>query len=365
MEKLPPIPTPFRTRWREFRYQYVPLITFAGIVAIVVTMWRAYVVPPNVLAEAEPISVRLVTAEPGMLVQLNVERYQRVTNGQPLCVVETMDTNALRAELAVVEGDLRLMRSRMSLDQTRNEQNYLRELLVAQSERAQLETDRVNMKKAEADFLRISNLFHATPALESEANYDLARYTFFGLCTNVAVTEVRLAEKERILPLLRGTNNTAMSEAVDNDVQVQVEQLRAAQRTTLRSPLDGTISAISNRVGEMVLGGRPILVITANESTNILAYARQPLNTTPRIGDNVLVRKQTFRRQVGLAKVIQVGSQLEPIDRPLLGGGAAGVRYGYDLGLPFLITVPKGLELAPGERVDVVLNPSQKVLARF
>jgi multidrug resistance efflux pump len=272
-----------------------------------------------------------------------------------------METNALQHAMSVIEGDLMIMRARMGLDQTRNEQNYLQELLSFQAEQAQLEIDRVKMKKAEADFLRVSNLFHAKPvALDSESNYDLARYTFLSLATNVAVTERRLVQKEALLPALRGTNSAVMAEAVEHDAKAQIEQLRAAQRRVLRAPIDGTVSAISNRVGEVVLRGRPILIITATESTNILAYVRQPLNTPPQVGDVVQVRKQTFRRQVGLAKVIQVGSQLEPIDRPLLGN--SGIRYGYDVGLPFLVTIPKNLSLAPGEMVDVVLKPPRSEL---
>jgi multidrug resistance efflux pump len=358
MEKLPPIPTPLATRWREFRYQFLPVITFGLLVAAVAIMWRDYVVPPNVVAQVEPITVRVSVNSAGTLIRLDVERYQHVTNGQVLGVIETMSTNMLEASMAVIEGDLRVLEARMGLNETRIEQNYLQELLKYQADKAMLESSRVNLKKAEADFLRISNLFNAKPPLESVANYDLARYTFLGLCTNVAVTEWRLAETERILPRLMGlTNDTAMSRAVQHDTRVQIEQLRAEQHVVLRAPLDGTISTISNYVGEAVLPGRPILTITALESTNILAYARQPLNLAPKIGDLVQVSKQTFKRQVAIGKVIQVGTQLAPIDLALL--GPTGRDYRYDLGLPFLVTLPKELKLAPGERVDLVLNPSK------
>jgi multidrug resistance efflux pump len=358
MEKLPLIPTPWTTRWREFRYQFLPIITFALLVAAVAWMWRDYVVPPNVVAQVEPISVRISANTAGTLVRLDVERYQHVTNGQVLGVIETMSTNMLQASMAVIEGDLRLMEARMGLNETRIEQNYLQELLRFQADKALLENTRVNMKKAEADFLRVSNLFNAKPPLESVANYDLARYTYLALCTNVAVTEWRLSETERILPRLMGlTNDTAMAKAVQNDTRAQLEQLRAEQHIVLRAPLDGTITTISNRVGEAVLPGRAILSITALESTNILAYARQPLNLTPKVGDTVQISAQTFKRRVATGKVIQVGTQLAPIDLALL--GPTGRDYRYDLGLPFLVTLPKELNLAPGERVDVVLSPSK------
>ncbi len=356
MSKLPPIPTPFTTRWREFRFQYVPLITFAAMVAMVILMRRHYVLPPNVIGQVEPISVRIVTVEPGALVELNVERFQPVLKGQILGVVEVMTTNALNAELALLEGDLQLMRARMSLDETRNQQNYYQEILSLQTDRATHEIDKVNMKKAEADFLRVSNLFHAKPvALETESNYDLARYTYLSLCTNVAVTALRLEQKEKMLPLLRGTNSLSLTEQVERDVRVQTDQLRSAQRVVLRSPIDGTVSAISNQVGEVVMGGKPILIITARESTNILAYARQPISKPPKVGDPVQVRKIGQPRLTSVGHVIQVGTQLEPVAMSLL--GLSGVRYGYDVGLPFLVSIPKGMTLSPGERVDLMVNP--------
>jgi len=355
-QELPPIPTPIKTQWREFRYQYIPYLTFAVIVAVIVMMWRTYVMPSSVVAQAEPISVRLISPVAGTLVELRVDRYQDVSKGQIIAVIQAMDSNVVSSTLASIQSDLEIMRARMSLDQTRNEQNYYQELLRYEDEKAQLEEARVNMKKAEADFLRISNLFHATPPLDSAANYDLARYTYFALCTNVAVNERRLAEKQRLLPLLRGTNGFLLGLAVERDVEAQIKALRAAETVVLRAPIDGKVTTISNVVGETVWRGRPILTITAPETTNIIGFARQPLNTKPKVGDWVMVRRPTFRRDVGYAQITQVGTQFEPIVPALL-GAASTTRYGYDVGLPFIVAIPPGMKLVPGERVDLVFNP--------
>jgi multidrug resistance efflux pump len=355
-QELPPIPTPIETQWREFRYQYMPFITFLSILAVIVVMWRNYVMPSSLVAQAEPIAVRLISPVPGTLVQLNVERYQDVTKGQIIAVVQSMDSNSLASSLSTIQSDLEMMRARMSLTQTRNEQNYYQEYLLFRTEQAQLEENKVNMLKAQADFLRASNLFVQTTPLESQANYDLARYTFLGLCTNVAVNERRLAEKEKMLPLLKGTNDTLMSQAVERDVQAKIDALRASQMVVLRAPIDGRVSAISNVVGEVVLQGRPIVIITALECTNIIGFARQPLNTTPKVNDLVMVRRQTFKRDVAYARVTQVGTQFEPIVPALL-GPSSSTRYGYDVGLPFLVAIPSTMKLSPGEHVDLVLNP--------
>lgn len=355
-QELPPIPTPIKTQWREFRYQYIPYITFAGLLVLIAVMWRAYVMPSSVVAQAEPIAVRLISPLPGTLVQLNVERYQNVTKGQLIAVVQSMDSNALASSVATIQSDLEIMRARLSLNQTRNEQNYYQEYLLLETEKAELAENRINMLKAEADFLRVSNLFHATPPLDSAANYDLARYTYFALCTNVAVNERRLVEKEKMLPLLKGSNDVLMAQSVERDVAAQIALLKASQLIELRAPIDGKVSAISNLVGEVVWQGRPIVIITSLESTNIIGFARQPLNTKPQVGDLVMIRRPTFRRDVGYARVTQVGTQFEPIVPALL-GAASTTRYGYDVGLPFLVAIPEGMKLVPGERVDLVFNP--------
>ena len=61
MEKLPPIPTPIRTQWREFRYAYLPIATFITLLIMVGYMWHNYVIPPSVLAHVEPVTANVIS----------------------------------------------------------------------------------------------------------------------------------------------------------------------------------------------------------------------------------------------------------------------------------------------------------------
>jgi hypothetical protein len=45
MSKLPPISAPLDRRWREFRVQYLPLITFAICVVTTILLWSEFAVP--------------------------------------------------------------------------------------------------------------------------------------------------------------------------------------------------------------------------------------------------------------------------------------------------------------------------------
>ncbi|MCC5833590.1 MAG: hypothetical protein JJU20_02550 [Opitutales bacterium] len=39
MSEYPPIPTPWRTRWRQIRIQLLPILVFAIAVAFVIYLW--------------------------------------------------------------------------------------------------------------------------------------------------------------------------------------------------------------------------------------------------------------------------------------------------------------------------------------
>lgn len=354
MEKLPPIPTPLDVKWREFRYQYLPLITFFAIIAAVVVMWRQYVLPPNVLAEVEPVTATLISTLPGTVKSLSVDRLQTVSKGQEIARISVYSPDVLAAEVAAVETELEMNKAQMMLDQVRNRQDYERERLSYLQEKKQLVIDRVNLDLAEADFLRESNLWHADPPLTSEAMYDAARSRVQALRVTVEETEDYLAQKQEILGGYL-ENNTNFLAAVERDIKAQQELLKAAaDELILRAPFDGTISAVSNRVGDRVMAGQPIVVISALESSNIVGYVRQPITIVPKVGDLVQVRRQSFKREVGYGRVFRVGTQLEPVNAHLLPANVV------EIALPFLVRMESDLELFPGERVDLILNPRDK-----
>ena len=357
MSKLPPIPTPLATRWREFRYRFMPVIVFVGIVAAVGVMWREYVAPPNVLAQVETATVNVISTQPGVLVCLNVERFQQVTNGQEIGQVLVLETNVLAAGLGVIEGDLQVRRGELGLLQLRDSMIYERERLTYLQEQVQHNINKKMLIRYTADFLRASNLFYAKPPLLSEAQLDAAKALYEKFKVDVDETEKFLAEKEKVLPKLK-LDASQLMHFIELDIKAQEEKLRAAnQNLPLHAPINGMVSIINHRAGERVVAGNPNVVITPLQSDRIVAYMRQPINALPKTNDWVQIRRQTFKREVGLGQVVQVGTQLEKIDQSLFPAGSTKL---FDMGLPFLVSAPKGLNLSPGERVDVTINPRRK-----
>jgi multidrug resistance efflux pump len=361
MEKLPPIPTPLATRWREFRYQFLPFITFAVIVAVVAVMWRTYVVPPNVLAEVEPMTANVISTQPGTVVTLNVERFQRVTNGQEIGQVLVLETNVLMAGLLEIEADLQVRRSQLDLTTLRDSMIYERERLLYLQEVVQHNINKVLLIRYTAEYLRASNLFNSKNPVMSQQDYEKAQAQYEKYKVDVEETTKFLAEKEKALPRLKVDASNTLH-FVELEIKAQEERLKAVnQNLILRAPIDGTVSTIKHRPGERVVAGDPIVVITPLNSDRIIAYVRQPMNVVPKVNDWVQIRRQTFKREVGYGKVVEVGTQLEAIDKALLASQGTAVKV--EMALPFLVRVRDAMNLAPGERVDLILNPRMKPIA--
>jgi len=356
MEKLPPIPTPASAQWREFRYQYLPGITFLLVVAVVVFMWRNYVVPPNVLAEVEPIRANVISAQPGLLTSLTVERFQHVTNGQEIAQIQIMETNVLSASLGVIEANLAMKNEQLDLLVRRDNMIYERERLDFLQEQVQFNMNKELLPLYTSNYMRMSNLwFRSTPPLVSAAQYDDAFAQYQKCKAGVEGNALYLAEKEKALPKLK-VDASNLVYFVTKDIQAQADRLLNAQSNiTLRAPIDGIVSVVNHRPGERVIASTPIVVITPLQSDRIIAYVRQPINTVPHLNDWVMVRRQTYKRETGYGKVALVGAQLDQIDPALLLGSTK-----TDMGLPFVIKMRDKMDLSPGERVDVILNPRIK-----
>src|SRR6185503_11090496 len=141
---LAPIPTPPAQRWREFRIQALPVITFLGILVCVVLMWKQYVLPTNIVGEVESVRATVMSSVEGTIKELKVKRFQRVAVGEEIAIISTMDAETLQSSLRAIEADLKLMRARMQLDQERNLQGYELARLDYLKERVELAIHRVD-----------------------------------------------------------------------------------------------------------------------------------------------------------------------------------------------------------------------------
>jgi len=126
--------------------------------------------------------------------------------------------------------------------------------------------------------------------------------------------------------------------------------------------MDGMVSTIHHRSGEAILAGEPIVTLTALKSDRILGYVRQPLAFQPRIGMKVEVRARSLDRCISQGEVMEVGSQMEAIATALM---PPNNTHLHEVGLPVLVSLPRGQRLMPGEIVDLrVIAPRSPYYSR-
>lgn len=352
MDALPPIPTPPSQRWREFRIQMLPVITFLGLTLCIVLLWHQYVLPTSIVGEVESFRVPIISSVPGTIKELKVTRFQRVAKDEVIAVISTMDDETFQTSLRVIEGDLKLMRARMELDIKRNDLGFQQTRLDYLDKRVDLNIERVNAQIYETQFARQQALLTNAPGLYAATEADFWRRLAETARLNVVEREKVLADKEKTLTTLTPANSA--DEVVLENIKAQEAKLAATSQTiSIKSPIAGMVSMVMHLQGEKIVENLPIATISAVQATRIIGYVRKPFSEIPKQGDFVQIRRQSFKRELTKGIVLEVGGQLEQIT-PTLIPAVAGVKV--ELGLPFAVSFPADFGLIPGEPVDLIFS---------
>ena len=121
------------------------------------------------------------------------------------------------------------------------------------------------------------------------------------------------------------------------------------QALVLKAPFDGIVSQIQARAGQTVLAGAPILTIAEARPTEIIAYADEKQAGLLRENMEVQLIKTNVPAQIALAaRISHLGPTIELIPVRLLRNPLIP-----QWGRPFLVLIPPGLELMPGELVGI------------
>lgn len=355
-ERLSPIPTPASQLWRQLRLQYLPVVIYlAGLVGAFL-LWTHWVAPPTLVGEAEAVRTELRAAQGGMLADLNVELLQPVKAGQRIGRVIVNDPKVLEASLAVIRAETEVLR-------TTTDMNFERLRLDWMSKRVEQVSLQSELQQSEATLVRMTALHRIK--LVTDEEYDQARLTRDGIAARLKAQSELIS---RIEPSLEatdvGANRTVPSAAVEGlraAIRQKDEQLRLIEAQLnplpLLAPIDGVVTQLFRRSGEVVSGAEPILQISAVRSERIIGFLRQPLPVEPKPGMEVEVRTRTLQRQVAIARIAQVGLQLEPISPTLLAAMRLPITtIPTDFGLRIHVSVPPELGIRPGEYVDLILK---------
>lgn len=352
-----PIPIPVWLRWREFRCRKLPPIIFAATLLAVIGLWTASVQPSAIVSRAVVQKADVVTLVAGSMLSLNVDKYQSVKKGETLALIQP---DGFRAELEVFRLRMEFLRNQFDpmAEKKRNAVDYYRLRLEWLEQRVVLAVAKVNLRKAENELSRASQLFQEK--LISKDQLDLSQKTVEALAAEVTETANLVSEMETAMEGLQKLEvfAAAESEAVAKRLQAglrsHLENIeRLAQPYALQSPIAGKISEIRRLPGENVVKGERVFTITAEESTQLLAYIKTPVGIPIQLGTPVRLQTRGPGRKEAVSRVEGIGPEWET-----LGNDAAFATVGTSpaLGLPILLALPPELKVRPGEWVDVFLT---------
>ena len=376
MNSLPAIPTPPAQRWKDFRLQGLPIIAFAVVAATISYMWNRNLAPTTFVGEVEAVQENVASPKPGQLADLSVDQFQSVKAGEVVARVITTDPKVIEASLGVIRAEVELLKTGMDpiLNQHRDAVNYQQLRLGWLVQRVDLAAARVRLQFAESEPQRVARLFaenivpRGIPQQATGQNgvsgYEVALRDRDALRTEVEERGNVVAEIEQKLRELKvpetWENPQTTSPAISAAIAVQDEKLRLTEAqlnpSILKAPMDGIVSKVLRRSGETVLAGDPIITLSAPRAQRIIGFMRQPLPFEPKVGDPVKVYTRRPHRQVADARIQQVGVQMELVSAPMR---IRGFGTAMERGLPVLLNLPAGLEVHPGELVDLMIKPSR------
>ena len=360
MADLKPIPRPASQYWRDFRFHVAPLLVFAATCVAVVLMWAYNVSPPTFVGQVEPIVAEITSQDAGVITNLFVTRFQTVKKGDPVVEVVSTDVQRFDSSLSVLRGQLTLAqaelnsvisRERLAFEYESLRNEYMRQKIELAACKAQIEP-------AERDAAIAQGLL--SQKILAEIDFDYFSKIVGPLRAKIEETGKYVAELGNRLDLakhLMASFPSELSEAMMQHSLAEIAKYKAQlenmqmSRIVLRAPIDGTVTAVANHVGENVLAGVPILTITSESSERIVGYLRQPFPFEPKEGMKVTVRSRSFGHEAQIAQIVSVGKQFEKITTPLLRPGIA-----FELGLPIGISVPPNPRPRPSELVDLTLH---------
>jgi multidrug resistance efflux pump len=354
MNDLPPIPTARHVRWAGFRTRFLPAGVFLAALAVTVLLWDEAASHRNAVGIAEGARSLVTTASGGFVEQVAVDPYQVVRAGDPVALVRPTDS---RAQLDVLQMELNValaeLRPSLAEDHALDYERIRLELLRTQTD---LAVARVNLRRAENEERRSRPLHEEK--LVSEDVYDLFLQTRDMYQEQVNAHSNAVAEIELRLDALRYLGEPQTASAKTDALRERLMALRAEAAgnlapMTIVAPIDGVVTVIHHQPGEHFIGGEPLVTISALRSDRIVGYQRQPYTMPLRAGQRVRVTTREAARRQFWSEISHVGAQVEIITNTL-----AVLRVGvlWDSGLPFVVRLPAGTNLRPGEVVDLSIQ---------
>jgi multidrug resistance efflux pump len=369
MEPLTPIPTPFSFHWRRWRRWLAHGAVFLALCAGIAIAWRGLHQSLTFVGQVETIQTVVSSRDAGFITNLWVVPLQEINIGDLVAEVVTTDPRTVNNRLEVMRDRMRLMALEMEPVLSRQRTALAYEQLSVDCDRvkAEMEVARVKLEQARSQWQRDESLLRqgalSAELLEiSRRNRDAYEAELLGKSNLVQRTEKSLERLKSVADaFVPGGENDPIRQAIE----LEEHKARAFESKMLplrlESPTNGVVTEVHRHAGEQIIAGEPIATITSTRAVRIVGYLPQNFPVAPQVGMPVEVRTRRPRRATGCATILGISPNLESITNSLVLPLAVRPVLVPPLGRKVSISLPEGLELLPGEPVDLTLleKPAQ------
>jgi multidrug resistance efflux pump len=375
------------------RQQILPLLVWMAAVVGVGMLFYHGSQRLEVVGIAQSQVAQVCSPVDGRLKTVYVKLFDNVTKGQP---VASLDDELLTAKIATVSATAAQLRSRLvpaqeqllanisatELNRAEEQRRFAVDVERARLDilgiKAQIAADRVALENYASEVKISTDLLTKNAIAPYEL--DKAKALYEALAKKVEQTEIQQVQAQEQLKVAQLRQDAfiaqkyqtpsvdAALDAMRKEVAVQeklLDELEIQRRAlVITAPIDGTVVQILARVndaasqrtgdsvlhrpGEVVMAGQPILVIAQDKPKEIIAYAKEGQLGQIAAGAKVVLVKNTIPAQIAQSEVASIGPVVEQMPARLWLNPNVP-----QWGQPFLIKVPDGMELTPGEIVGI------------
>ena len=360
------------------RLHIIPLLVWLCAVGCVVFLFSRRIQRFEVVGMAHSKTFMLSAETTGRIKTMDAELFDPVKKGQ---VITRLDSELLEAEFATVKAETSRLKAELAAEKDRFKidahdrmtdfnaryRSFAADVEIARLRvlelKSMIEPDRILLKDYQAEIdielqLRVNGATNSTYNIEkAQAQYDTLARKIEENQKRLEQAKVNIAnaikrrdeflETQKIQP-----SPDAALEAISKSINVQQQLMNEltvqSKSLVLKSPADGIITEITQRAGEVVTPGTVILTIAEAIPTEVIAYASESGHSTIKPNQKVELVKTGAAPQVARSQIVQVGPAIDMVPERL--------QNHPDMpqwGRPFMVKIPPGMELVPGEKVGI------------
>jgi len=363
------------------RLHVVPVVVWLCTLAGVVFLFNTRIQRFEVIGMAHSNTWQVSAVQASRIKSLEVKLFDEVKKGQILVILDPENSELIEARLNTIKAEVVRLQAELDanrhildvgaknsgIDMATERRRFLVNVEEAKLAILELETiiepDRILLKdyKTEIDIETDLRVTGATTSLynilKAQAQYDtLARKIEKNIellaqaKDNAAEAQKRKNEFFSMQPVYPSPDIAllAISKAIDVQQQLMKEVLVEGRVLVIESPVDGVVSQIIAKTGEVAAAELPILTISEINPTEVIAYASDSTHNRIKQGQRVELVKNGATPQIAQSQITQIGPAIDNLPERLQ------IRPDTpQWGRPFMVKIPPGMTLVPGEKVGI------------